>query len=92
MPVLNSTSNRPNYIKDDFQKLSIPTDGASVTPSDNTDLTNPGTLYVGSQGTLIINTLYGTQLTFVNAFGFLPVNVSRVISTGTTATNILVLY
>jgi hypothetical protein len=68
-------------------------DALAVTPNDSTDLTVPcASLYVGTQGTMVVITLDLTTSTFANAFGIIPVACSRVISTGTTAQNILALY
>ncbi len=83
---------QPEYSKDTYQKLSIPTDGVSVTPSDSVNLASPGTLYVGGSGTLIAQVESGTNLTFTGFSGFLPLRVTRVISTGTTATDIVALF
>lgn len=82
----------PPYAKDDFQKFSIPTGGAAVTPNDNTDLTRPSILYVGLAGNVVVTTNDGEDITLVGVSGFVPVLVSRVKSTGTTATSIVALY
>lgn len=82
----------PPYIKDDFQKYSIPTGGAAVTPNDSTDLTNNSILYVGGSGNVVATTADGQDITLVGVSGFVPVLFSRVKSTGTTATSIVALY
>lgn len=78
---------------------------AAVTPSDSTDLTLSGAtitagtnngpaLYIGGAGDVKV-TMYGGQtVTFVGvpAGSFLPIQVKRVWSTGTTATSILALW
>lgn len=66
--------------------------GAAVTASDTTVL-QPGPLYVGTGGTVVVTTKNGTALTFVNVADgtFLPVIVTQVLSTGTTASDILIL-
>jgi len=84
---------QPNYSKDSFEKLSIPTGAVAITPSDSTDLVSPGTLYLGVTGNLVVTVRDGGDVTFSNVpVGFFPVNVSRVKSTGTTATSIVALY
>lgn len=66
-----------------------------VTPNDSSDLTNPGNLYIGGDGDVTVipfgqsasitlsNVIAGQELSLV---------VKRVLSTGTTATNIVVMY
>jgi|APGre2960657373_1045057.scaffolds.fasta_scaffold634082_1 hypothetical protein len=76
----------------------IATQGATVTPSDTTFLTNPGTLYVGVSGDLTVIHFddYAGSPTAVLyksvPVGFFPVAVRRVNATATTATNIIVNY
>lgn len=55
---------------------------------------NGATLYVGGAGDLTVITMGGDQVTFTAApaGAFLPIQVTRVLSTGTTATNILALW
>lgn len=67
--------------------------GASVTPSDTT-VFSPGVLYIGTGGTLVVKTIDGTQLTFSNVPDgtFFPMVCIMVYSTGTTCSDILVLY
>jgi len=67
----------------------------TVTPNDSTDLANPGNLYIGGSGdvavipfgqstsVILVGVLVGQELSLV---------VKRVLSTGTTATNMLVMY
>ena len=97
MPVLNSQSQLPNYIKDDFMKLSIPTGAANVTlaTTGTTSLAvSYGMLYIGSAGTLVLNLADGSSgVTFSSVqIGFLPVLVTGIISAGTTAANLVVCY
>jgi len=70
------------------------TDAVAVTPDDNNDLANVAVaLYVGTTGDVKINTFYGNTVTFKTVpVGIMPVRVSRVWSTGTTASNIVALY
>jgi len=64
-------------------------DGADITPND-TNEQRYAALYVGGAGDIKVDTDVGTTLTFVGVqAGFFPVAVSRVYSTGTTATNII---
>ena len=66
--------------------------GFDVTPNDSADLeTLPRALYVGTSGDVTV-TLSGTELTFKDASGLLPIRPSRVWDTGTTASDIIALY
>jgi hypothetical protein len=68
---------------------------ASVTPSDSTDLSTwARSLYVGGAGNINVVTVNGSTVLFssVPAGFILPVRVKRVLSTSTTATNIVALY
>jgi len=69
---------------------------AAVTPSDGSDLANAArALFVGGAGAVKVDMVGGTTavtLTGVVAGSVLPIRVSRVYSTGTTATNIVALY
>lgn len=68
---------------------------AAVTPNDSADLAYIARgLYVGGAGTLKVTLEDGTNLTFgaVTAGSLLPIRVSRVWSTGTSATNIVALF
>jgi len=69
---------------------------AAVTPNDGSDLANSSTaLFVGGAGAVKVDMVGGTTgvtLTGVVAGSVLPIRVSRVYSTGTTATNIVALY
>jgi len=66
----------------------------AVTKSDSTTF-NASTLYVGTGGTTVaVVTVAGDTATFVNVASgsFLPVLVTKVLSTGTGASDILRLY
>jgi hypothetical protein len=68
--------------------------GATVTPSDATVLTPTRSLYIGVTGNVAVR-MYGSQnnITFSNVpVGILPLQVDRVLSTGTTATGIIALW
>lgn len=83
-----------------YQKLQAGR-AAAVTPSDTVNIpaitggTNNGcVLYVGGAGNLKVLTVGGDEvtLTAVPVGTFVPVQVLRVFSTGTTATNIVALW
>lgn len=66
---------------------------ASVTTSDSVDLTNTArALYVGTVGDLVVTTKGGETVTLVSVKGLLPLSISRVWSTGTTAASIVALW
>jgi hypothetical protein len=77
---------------------------AAVTPSDTANIpsissedgsgNNGCVLYVGSFGDVKVRTIGGDDVTFKNvqAGTFLPVQVIRVFSTGTTSTDIVALW
>jgi hypothetical protein len=70
-------------------------DGASVTPSDSTNLSVvPRALYVGLTGNVSAVLLGGQSISFqgVQAGTVLPVRVTRVNATGTTAGGIVALW
>lgn len=65
----------------------------AVTPSDSTSIALCRALYIGVSGDVAVVTKGGGTVTFKAApVGILPVRVSKVMSTNTTATNILALY
>ena len=75
------------------------TTGVAVTPSDTVDITGasantPATLFVGTGGDLEVITLGGSTLTLKNIpdGSFLPIQVTRVKATSTTATDIVALF
>jgi hypothetical protein len=67
--------------------------GVAVTPSDATVLPMTRALYVGSTGNVAVEDINGT-VTYVSvqAGSILPVQVSRVLATNTTASSIVALY
>lgn len=70
-------------------------DGLPVTKSDSTDLSQVSrALYIGGTGDVTVIMRTGTQLTFsaVPSGALLPISVKRVMSTGTTATNIIAIW
>jgi len=69
-------------------------DAASVTPADDGALRPTRALYIGGSGDAKVDMALGNTVTFVGlqAGTVLPIQVTRVYSTDTTATNILALY
>ena len=70
------------------------TGGASITPHDTTQIaTAHRAIYVGGAGNLAITSSGGDSLTFVGvpAGTVLPIKASVILSTGTTATSIVVI-
>lgn len=67
-----------------------PRDAFVVTPNDSTNLTKKADgLWVGTGGDVAVITLGGTTLTFtVPTGGVLPLQVTRVLATGTSASGI----
>ena len=70
-----------------------------VTPSDSTNVTgadanNPAALYVGTGGDVEVITLNGDTVVFHNVptGTFMPIQVTRVKATNTTATDIVALF
>ena len=75
--------------------LDVPaSDAAAVTPSDSADLSCfSRALYIGVSGDVSVTIMGGEHVTFTALpVGILPIRVSRVWATATTATNILNLY
>ena len=81
---------------DTLQTEAKASDAVTITPDDSTDLaTVPTTgLYIGGNGDIKVDMLDGTTTTFVGikAGVVYPFEITRVYATGTTATNIVVLY
>ena len=78
---------------------------ADVVPSNTVNIAYPGddttspntsawpcVLYIGTSGNIKVRTAGGDEVTFVGVSGFFPVQVIRVLSAGTTATNIVALW
>ncbi len=66
---------------------------AAVTPSDSTVFPVTRGLFVGAGGNIAVRMADGNTLTFTGVLaGIFPVQVDMVLSTGTTATNIVALY
>jgi hypothetical protein len=70
---------------------SVPSGAVTITPSDSVNNLNLLGLYVGTTGSVKVTTAGGDTVTFVGvpAGKDILLNVTRVWSTGTTASNIL---
>ena len=75
------------------------TTGVIVTPSDTVDITGinpntPATLFVGTGGNIQVITIGGSTLILNNIAdgSFLPIQVTRVMATSTTAGDIIALF
>ena len=87
-------------MNDAWQTYSTGIDGparnaAAVTPNDSTDLADTGrALYIGGAGNISVDTVGGQTVTFtgIPAGTLLPICVTRVNSTSTTATGIVALW
>jgi hypothetical protein len=66
------------------------TDALAITPSDST-VVNVDAIYVGTTGNVAVTTLKGTVITFpsVPAGFILPIKSTKVMSTNTTASNLV---
>jgi hypothetical protein len=72
--------------------LGVATGGSAVTPSDTQDLAFVArSLYVGGMGDVKVKTANGDEITFASVPGgtWLPVAVTRVYATGTSATGLV---
>lgn len=85
----------PDIFEDRSSGLESPGyDAAAVTPSDSNDLqVTSRAIYVGTRGDLRVTAASGSVVTFVNLpEGFLPMRVSRVHASGTTAADIVAVW
>jgi hypothetical protein len=73
---------------------SIPKNAVTAVQSDTVNLPTPVVVYIGGDGNLKVTTEGGQETTFVglSAGDILPVSALRIWSTGTTATNLLMLW
>ena len=71
-----------------------PGGAAVVTPSDTINLATPSVVFVGGAGNVQVTTAQGDQVVFYNmpAGMVIPVQVLRVWSSLTTATNLIRIY
>jgi len=61
-----------------------------ITPNDSTDLSSvTRALWVGTEGDVVVIMQSGDEVTFSTVSGLLPIAVSRVKSTNTTASDIV---
>jgi hypothetical protein len=69
-------------------------DATAVTPADDGALRPTRALYIGGDGNVKVDMALGNTVTFAGLLAgtILPVQVTRVYSTDTTATNIIALY
>lgn len=68
----------------------FPSRHVTITPSDAADLVEPMLIYCGSDGNIAVEDKYGTAVTYaVTAGTVLPVLVAKVLSTGTTVTQVI---
>jgi hypothetical protein len=86
----------PDVFSNLTEGITSPADNlVAITPSDSTDLGNTSrAIYVGGAGNIVVTPAAGgsnVTLTVV-AGAILPIRVSRVLSTGTTATGLVNLY
>lgn len=72
----------------------FPGDAAAITKSDSVNLATPSVVYVGGTGNVKVTTAQGSTVTFsgVPAGAVIPVQVLRVWSTDTTATNMVAIF
>lgn len=72
----------------------FPGGATAITPNDTENLPTPSVVYVGGGGTVKVTTAQGDDVSFVGllAGGVIPVQVIRVWSTGTAATNLVRVY
>lgn len=70
----------------------LPGVAKTVVPNDSTDLATPGQVYVGVSGDVAIIAENDTATVILKShpIGYIPCRVRRVLSTGTTATNMVV--
>jgi hypothetical protein len=67
---------------------------AAITKNDTTNIAPTRAIYIGGQGDLAVRMIAGNNVTFFAcpAGLLLPVQVDRVLATGTTATNITAVW
>lgn len=85
----------PDIFEDRSSGLESPGyDAVAVTPSDSSDLpVTSRALYVGTGGDVRVTVGSGSVVTFVNVpEGILPMRVSRVHASGTTAADIVAVW
>ena len=72
---------------------SYPNGARAVSLSDTVNMETPAVIYVGGAGDVKVTTFNGDEVTFtMPAGGIVPVQVTRVWSTGTTASALVAVY
>ena len=66
----------------------------AITPNNSADLANVAVVYVGGSGNVLVTTAQGDDVIFSNLLAgtVIPVQVMKVWSTSTTATNLIGIY
>lgn len=68
-------------------------DAEPITPNDSTVFNVTRCLYIGASGNLTVTMASGNDRTFANVpVGWAPLQVTKVLSTGTSASSIVALY
>lgn len=68
-------------------------DATAVTKSDSTVLPTTRALWIGTTGDVAVTMAHGSTITYKNVpVGVLPVQVTQVLETGTTASDIVAMY
>lgn len=72
----------------------FPGAASTVTPSDTVNLPYPAVIYVGTAGNVQVSTPEGDTVVFTNVASgaVIPVQVSRVWATSTTASGLIAIY
>lgn len=76
----------------DMNGIGSASDAIEITPSDTGRISKVlHAVYVGSAGDLVVK-MNGSEVTFANAFGLLPISPSHIKASGTTASAIVGLW
>lgn len=82
-----------NIVPDEYGRGAFIENAASATPSDSTVYSMTSGVYVGTTGNLAVTMASGADVIFTNIpIGFHPISVTKVKATGTTASDILVVW
>lgn len=84
-----------NPVKDQKVSVSPGFQFEAITPNDSNDLAIAArSLYIGTGGNIAVHNSDGDTVLFTNVADgtFLPINTLRVLSTNTTASNIIAIY
>lgn len=86
-------SNRVMIVQDDQGRGAFIEHAIAATPSDSTTYSPSSGVYVGTTGNLAVTHPSGAVITYTNiSAGFHPISVTKVMSTNTTASGIIVVY